>query len=544
MKMKKRFYLMLWMPLYAAFSRQPAQAIPVDDAEGRRPIAVSLQAAPVEKGLFQFAAKSGFNFLIDSTHIPAQSVKTTGDFNGMFISALGDFMQRDKLACLRQDKSTFLFWQEADPQEVVRAVADGKAYKTEPKPVYIGALSNLFHKYLERDPRAKKILFAPFRITDLPQELQQPVASVVLDYFLDQWPRRHAHNWLQDESWQKARVRLLVPEPGKAGNRCLRLRSVFDAPATAQVGGEKPPATLPYGVAAPGKEVSEELTGSLPYGSALDEVYPPEQVSPQDQVPPATSGEALALLSSPLPTLDASNGDKMNAPITLTIERKTLRSALDEVEKQSGLRLSTAQAPALDVLLLSAHAEKMPLFQLMNGLSRLYGMAWKKVEGGWSADASKRTDIAVLGLRVGDASLYRFDDTYKQGWQEERQNTEDIIDRLLEVGDSRALLSEPGIAFTSLPEELQREIREQVRARATLGRAKQLGIQQKLINEGLTLQFHPRGRSMYMFLADRKFEPIIFGLSILGPDPQMPPGWIPPNPAPSRAQQALAGQQP
>lgn len=526
--MKKRLVLGLWACVYAGAA--PVKAFPYVDDTMRRPASVAVPAVSSETGLFQFAAASPFQFLIDSTHIAEKSAKPAKTFDGQFGNILGYFCIGRSLALFRYDKDTFLFWQEADPQEVVRAVADGKAYRTEPRPVYIGALSRLFEKYLQRDPKAKELLFKPFRITDLPQELQRPVASVVLDYFLDQWPRRNAHNWLHDESWQKARVQISIPPPDdgtikenkeeNTGIRFLRLRSVFDAPAPDGV--QKPVDTLPFGVDSDGEPVREELRGALPYGWDSEFLNPPREASWQDEEPPVTTGAALKLLSSPLPTLDASRGEKMDAPITLSIERKALRKALDEIEKQSGVHLSTAQAPALNALLLSARAQKMPLFQLMNGLSRLYGIGWIKADKGWSADASKRTDIAVLGLRVGDRLLYRFNETAARGQKEEERNTQSIIDRLLKLEGSHALMSEPGLAFTSLPEELQKAIREQVRVRASLGRAMQLSIQQKLINEGPTLQIDPRGMGMQMFLVERPFEPIEFGRSILGPEPVGP----------------------
>ena len=479
---------LLWAG-FAHSSPSSIQAAPADYASIMRPTKLSLRDASVEEGLISFSQVSQIPFLIDSTHIPAQSAKTTKDFDDVFSGALGTFAEGHKIEYKRWNESVYLHWGQAETAEVVRWVRSGQGHRPEPTEVSVGALYSLLRKYLRDDPKAKDVLFKPFQITDLPPEMQKPVASLVLAYFLADYWRNPKQTWFDDEIWQKARLRLWIPEPGGQGHRRILLRSVFETPTGTKV-----------------------LENGLPFNTGGSIPAPMAQDAPQDEAPPPSDGSALALLSSPLPLLNKASGEAMETPITLETKRLPLRQALDSIEKQSGVRLSTQGAPVLDALLLSARAPQMPLFEMMNALSRLYGISWKRVGAGeWSADASKRTELSALALRVGDPSGYRFYDREAGAYHIEMQNVQEMIDRLLESEDKEALVSEPGVAFPSLAPELQKAIRDDVQFQASLGMAMNLGVVQRLVNEGIALRVDPLGRGLF----PGHYAPIVFGRSII-----------------------------
>lgn len=473
-------------------------------------VTVALNNASSEGGLLELARACGLSFLIDSTHIPAQGARTTRNFDGKFLILLGDFSQQHDLTSLRPSKSTMLFWHEADMEEIVNRLAKGQSYHTEPNEVSVSALFNLLRNFARQNPDAQAWLTKPFKIDALPEPLRAPVASAAFSTMLSNPSQPRMQAWLADEAWKSARVQLRSTKPQYPGEPIYALRwLVVTAPFASPAGAEQIDCTLPFGIPTTNTPVeAQEL--------------------PPDAPLPASDGSTLRLLSSPLPLLDASSGAAMDAPVTLELERKTLRQSLDEVQKQSGVRLSTAAAPALDALLLSARAQKMPLFELMNGLSRLYAIAWKKTgEREWSADASPRTEDAVLATSVGHVRGYRWDERYGKALEAELRAADETIARALEEVDEQEMRSPKGVPFSALSQQVQKEVQDSVRRRIKLILALTQNDAQLAINEGLMLKVSPNGEILGVLLKDDYPHIILFNRSIFEPAQPLQPARAP-----------------
>ena len=488
--------------LSSCLAAVPVRSVPLVDKAVMEPNTVKLDNATLEGGLLQFARAGGFNFLIDSTSIGAKPERTTKTFSGKFGPILTEYTRPHDLSLARLSQSTFLFWQAAEVEEIVRRLLNGQSYRTEPNEVSVDALFTMLRDYARQHPEARARLPKPFPINDLPEPLRAPVAAAAFSSLLSQPSQPRMLSWLGEEVWKSARVQLgsisqaTIEEARQTGMKFYALRwLLIQAPFTSPAGTVQMSCTLPEGIDRDTSTVAKEV----PAGAPLH----------------ASNGDTLRLLSSPRPPLEASSGQALEALITLEVERKPLRQVLDEVEKQSGVRLSTQEAPVLDALLLSARAQKMPLFEMLNGIGRLYSIGWKKVgEREWAADATPRTEHAILATRVGDMQMYKWEAYGGKGYKDWLAAADETIARALEEVDENTLRSPEGVPFSALSPQVQKEIQEGVRSRIKLILASTQSLAVKAVRDGMMVNVSPDGEILGVHLKDEAPYMVILNRSI------------------------------
>lgn len=418
----------MWLQISA-----PPGLSQVLDAALKRPTQLSLRDATAEKGLLEIARSSNWNFLIDSTNIPADSARISRVYNDKFLTVVIGFAQEQKLSALRFGQNTFLFWSEPDSLETARLIAGGQGLHLGGEPPSAAQLTQMLAQWLEHDPTHRKFS-SHFKIADLPQEMQAPMASAVLFSLMNDWPRRHVAAWFSDQVWDSARASL-VPLEHPDIEEFILVKSTLDSLPGVELQTQWP--------------FTELFTKANLEKSAATKAQPNNNEADELLVRPASSSEL---------TSDTGPRDE----VTFSVARRPLSEILLEVRKQSGVRLSSDDDPAISRLLLSAHMEKIPLFQLMNALSRLYGFQWKRSgDRAWNMEAFRPDDLRTKLLQFGDLYYYRIR-LKVNSWRSETQALQELTEEMLENVDATALKSPQGLAFRQLPSQIQNSIRERI----------------------------------------------------------------------------------
>lgn len=163
----------------------------------------------------------------------------------------------------------------------------------------------------------------------------------------------------------------------------------------------------------------------------------------------------------------------LDVPVTLEVSSTSLNAILAELQKQSGIELTSTPGLLADRKI-TARATQMPVREAMDALTGLYGIVWaKKADGGYSALAGLSAAEADA-LQLGDPQLFRV-------WKEPVRADAapaglklparvDLVAELSKAGIEEDQLKQPqGVKFSVLPAELQSLIRRNLEERFAFG---------------------------------------------------------------------------
>ncbi|RYZ83516.1 MAG: hypothetical protein EOP04_19810 [Proteobacteria bacterium] len=148
----------------------------------------------------------------------------------------------------------------------------------------------------------------------------------------------------------------------------------------------------------------------------------------------------------------------MRLPISLQMKRVTFEELLGQLHEATKLNFSLGSGLPQSKLF-TAKVKDMPLGEFMNALSRMYGVTWfKDKDSIYRMDGSKRGDLYLKLLQMGDPERYRSRYMFYERADREWQNTA-VVAILLENIASFALAEKEGVAYSKLPQALQKQLR-------------------------------------------------------------------------------------
>lgn len=166
-----------------------------------------------EDGLFELAKINEADLYIDATNIdPRQTAEwpvQPGDKRNYF----NRWAQRHKLSMLMQ-KDDFFGWAEPEIQTVADDLLKGEGLHTEK------GLPSQFDFYLrtrrllERKPELRKILSKPVPLQDLPTEIANPVAAILVAFELGNYPSQTLYSKVfEDAFWNNSQIKVSAISP-------------------------------------------------------------------------------------------------------------------------------------------------------------------------------------------------------------------------------------------------------------------------------------------------------------------------------------------
>ena len=155
-------------------------------------------------------------------------------------------------------------------------------------------------------------------------------------------------------------------------------------------------------------------------------------------------------------------------PISLDLTGASLQEVLTELQKQSGLILTSTPGLLPDKKV-AAQTSAMPLSDVMNALSGLYGIVWAKTDGGYFAQVGLSA-IQVDALQLGDPQMFHFwKNPIRAADAPAEMEVPQVVNlgaELNNAGIEDAQLSRPqGVKFSALPVAVQALIRRNVEER-------------------------------------------------------------------------------
>ena len=486
----------------------------IADAAMLRPIQLSLREVTAESGLLQLARAGEFDFLIDSTRIDAAR-KTSHEYKGRFGDDLIFFAQDHRLSAYRHNSHMMLFWAEPEVVDIGRAIAGGAGFQREAGTPANADFSDAFHQYLNQNADAAERMRTGIPLSDLPLELQKSVAATAVARILDEYdPPNHKDTWFQDGFWQKVRLYYELPEDGKIPDiptpfevkavlettrpkillsrsllptnykvRSLETRQYSQVLRRTPQGIETTRTWLLESLipGQPRVRVSEKhgATPDAPRVRVVEVQHTPDAAWQKGEDPAEAArllskfgpleddkeelrGTTLQLLQNRARPLDVSAEKSLQVPVKLDVMRQPLRDVLADLEKQSGVRLLNDSKEIGD-LLLTARLRPTPLHEVLSGLTRLYNIAWtKRAEAEYVVDVSGRTNFDTQLLQLGTMWYYRFRQHVRSGRQARDERLRELTDRVFNQFGEEDLAAPEGIAFKSLPPEIQKQIRDQI----------------------------------------------------------------------------------
>ena len=477
-----------------------AESIEFDEVT-KQEITVPLNTATMDDYLVDMAGAANVNFFADATDFARSPVvaypATPGAIAGVkgeerehwtptLLNLMGDFAAQEKLTTLRSAPRTFLFWSEPDPHELLdaqweltqaadrarfaRAVAAETAKGVPPDQIVGGELEDdplkrALINYLKTEQnwtwdavKNAQPLHIRVPLNDLPSDLralvvlgirQSVVTSRNFEFLRPEFWKRDdlqvamvsARVWGADHPLAIGIRYFTLDEQGRKYYQEYPLVELKDAEEEAAP-AEMPALPLPKVVAGNG------LTEAKFDDSALERVY----------------GGISDEIADPL--LDAD--PRLQKDVTLSVKRLPLRALLEQLQAQSGLRLTLGKDAPADKLL-TARANKMPLATFLENLSRVYGVTWIKDGDVYQMQGNQRGDLHLKLLQIGEPYLYRYRFYFYNRTDRERKRAaigravikevgmkalQAPIEMITEAADTPA-----GVAFSSLPENLRYGLR-------------------------------------------------------------------------------------
>ena len=254
---------------------------------------------------------------------------------------------------------------------------------------------------------------------------------------------------------------------------------------------------------------SLSLVALLAVGARCDEV-----VVEDAPAAPATAAQAPdELKEKELEGFELSAEAALKVKVSFEVRRKRLGEILTDLQQQSGIELASGAGSPAETASVTARVQDLPLYEVMGGFSRLYGVTWtRRGHNSYVMNRSKLGEIESELLRLGDPQeMQILTDSKGIG------RREGLADEILARVDETALRTAGGVPFSKLPEDLRKKL-------------------QKILEETAAYRL--------VSLYHRASEPVIndYLLRIAMPPGPLPPGVLP-SPGPQVAVKIGAGSE-
>lgn len=152
--------------------------------------------------------------------------------------------------------------------------------------------------------------------------------------------------------------------------------------------------------------------------------------------------------------------------VNLEARRQPLHEFLKQLEQQTGINLNLDKTDESYKLMLTARIDHKPITQVLDNLSRLYGIEWKSGEdGGRKGFLLERTDWRAKLLRFGDFTYYRMRNTWDENHNRRNEQVRKFSGQVWQKFGNEALTSPNTIRFADLPVDVQNGLRQEAESR-------------------------------------------------------------------------------
>ncbi len=437
-------------------------------------VRLDLNNARTSDQLLALSKAGDFNIFADATRFSSTSEPLSMNETQYFYHWVLETAEQEHLTWRRSRERTLLFWKQPD---VLAAVKD-LATEIEAQPPKQGAEATTTEvttgeralKAILKTPLYKELPWqeAELYLADYLQEQKgwDGKSALELEFKLSEMPPqaaaellRLAHTktddstqkkqkfwsdetaWFSDQLWQNARLFYTVPPTrNKSGKTFLTVSITSgDTQNFAPLEGR----FLMFPLE---QQKSERVEVSM--------VTLPETVAKERDALPLLSAQAL------------SNDKALTSAISLQFKEASFSELLSEMQKQSGVGFELS--PALgDTRRVTVRTAALPVRDVMDALSELYGVGWAKTPIGAYQMQSKLSPARVRALQIGNSAWFDYWHSYAvRKAAPARLKVHDPIDWpsvLRNAGiDESSLRAPNGVAVAELPTELQTLIRAAV----------------------------------------------------------------------------------
>ncbi len=148
----------------------------------------------------------------------------------------------------------------------------------------------------------------------------------------------------------------------------------------------------------------------------------------------------------------------LQTKVSFESKRQPLVDLLAELQKQTGVGLMPAPGTESSKSQITARVQDLPLVAVMDSLSRLYGVSWKKEGNNYLMSDSTLSALQLELSLLGDLNQLRPPPKLTDG--------QDLAFEVLKHTTVAALATQEGVALSTMPEELQLRIRRNREKRA------------------------------------------------------------------------------
>ena len=446
--------LCLAAPVYAQnTNREATQMLNIWEPSTLQPVDLRLEKAQTSDQLIALSKASQFNIFADATHFSPPSIPLSMAGEKSLMEWVLETASQERLTWRRSREGTLLFWKEPDVTSTVKSLISETAelpLDEGADPVSEPPGSSLF----DRLPREKAEIFLAdylqgqhgwdgqsplqlkFKLSELPTEAATELLRIARADLgrsegekMESW--RSDALWLSDQSWQSARVSYSQP-PGR------------------------PDTLLTVNITKGNTQKFMPLEG-------LAAAPSPAEDDPADATPAINKPAAAPSLSF----LSALAKDTaLNSTISLEVKEMGLRELLSTIQQQSDVKIELSPEFSTEQRV-TARASELPLYEVMSALSELYGVGWVKTTAGTYQMQARLSPVRAAALRVGDPSWFNYWHSQSvRNIAPERLILDQPIDWQSEFGkaglNGEGIQTPEGVAFSSLPTELQSLIRRAV----------------------------------------------------------------------------------
>ena len=521
----KKTLLVLTLP----FLSTCVHAVPIQaDNVTLRKLALPLNTASADDYLIDMAKQGNINILADATDLPAQAKvtpypatigglrKDEAEWDFTLFKVMGDFAAYHELSFLRPGERTFLFWHKPDAGQLLQAQmalqqasdrvlfaeadvavrnmgapADdnipGALKKSESNRVLFDYLQQA-HGWTTKSIRDDQEVDIRVLLSDLRPDLR----ALVSREFQNQWLPSSLFDLFKDTFWNESDLRICLRGDGDSETMGLEQ---FEA--NEDVADAEPTEIISHSVRwrlFTRREDMEESKGVDLTQSPTAPAFHLKPAAPiavpnfDAQTMQKVYGGLGEEIINPLFDTDAA----FLTQVSWEGKRVALSDVMAELQKQSGVTLTLAADAPADKLV-TGHTEPMTLAQLLERISRLYGLVWSKEGGAYVARGNDRGELHLKMLQMGDLSNYNYQSENYVRLYKEREKAV-IAQEIIDIKGVDALRAPEGVALSELPQSLRdrlRRIMEQENkapASATLVGYNRLLVEE-LAQDGLIFRF-------------------------------------------------------
>jgi hypothetical protein len=475
-----------------------------------------------EKQLLDLAATRNTNVFLDSTDVPrnlkASNITSDRKSNPIVVTAL-----EQHFSALNFSPNTFLFWNEPDSHEIAQAVAQGQGFGAELGTLPLEEVEKQLNDFVEAkgEPDPDTLSYS-FKLAELPQALQQQITAHLFAKAAGNETSSDIQVWLNPSTWLKSNIYFVPANPNMtgswdtliAGSKLETTTGTRELRIDLRMGGD-------FTLTEPKEQDEQEAdnqainqdTVLLKDGQAR--VWPMRNGNGGNQsaliaYPTRKAGSALQTVTTTALTPIPTNDPRLLAPISFKPSRLTLTNFVAQLSQTTKSDLSVSSQVADKNYYLSTTIDTLSAYEAMQAVARLYSLNWvKENDNKYRLDLAHRSELHTKLLRVGYLMWYRF---RERNSTIERKNMADFGTLAAQVVDEAgpAILTAPGVPFTSLPLETQAKLRNGVkRGLARFMLTKQLDFL-PLLNSEWAFDFNPTARQLKLIENGRPQMLLVF----------------------------------